>query len=185
MFRLIRRIDDFVVKEISRMYNPILNKIMVFFTLIGNGAFIWWITLSFPFMIMESTRETGIFLTLALGVTFVSGEFILKPLFRRARPSKSIHKDDMIIKPPKDHSFPSGHTASSFTAVTVAVLRCPAYIFLPVIAVALIISFSRMYLRVHYFSDVVGGLILGVFNGTITIILCEQFLSPVLSNLIY
>lgn len=176
MLKKIQYIDNLIVKKIARMHNPVLNKIMIVFTVLGNGAFIWWITLCLPFVIQKSTRTTGIYLTIALGVTYVTGEWIIKPLISRIRPSTKLHDDELIIKRPKDYSFPSGHTASSFTAFVVTLLMCPAYVFIPVLVGTLIISFSRMYLRVHYFSDVICGAILGSFNAAVCVYICSHLL---------
>ena len=177
MLKKIQRLDNLIVEKIARLHTPFLNRIMVLFTKLGNGAFVWWITLCFPFMLMKKTRATGVYLTLALGVTFVLGEIIIKHIIGRMRPSSKLDDDELIIKRPKDYSFPSGHTASSFTAFAVTLFRCSPAIFLPVLLVALIIGFSRMYLRVHYLSDVVCGAILGFFSGMICNLIFEAQLS--------
>lgn len=177
MLKKIQRLDNLIVIKIAKIHKPLLNKIMVLFTKLGNGAFIWWITLCFPFILMKRTRATGVYLTLALGVTFVAGEIIIKHIIGRMRPSSKLDDDELIIKRPKDYSFPSGHTASSFTAFAVTLFRCPPYIFLPVLCVAVIIGFSRMYLRVHYLSDVVCGAILGFLSGMVCNFIFEAQLS--------
>lgn len=176
MLKKIQNLDNLIVRKIAHMHTPILNKVMVVFTTLGNAAFIWWITLCFPFLLVKNMRTTGIYLTIALGVTYVTGEMIIKPLFSRTRPSTHLDDDELIIKRPKDYSFPSGHTASSFTAFVVTLLMCPAYIYVPVFIGAVIISFSRMYLRVHYFSDVLCGALLGSFNAALCVFLCSRFL---------
>ncbi len=177
MLKKIQHLDDLVVKKIAHIHTPFLNRIMVIFTKLGNGAFIWWITLCFPFLLMQTKRATGVYLTLALGVNYILGEIIIKHIFARMRPSQKLEEEELIIKSPKDYSFPSGHTASSFTAFTVTLLRCDWFIFLPVLIVALIISFSRMYLRVHYLSDVVCGAVLGFLSGTVCTFLFEYQLA--------
>ena len=177
MLKKIHKLDNTIVEKIARIPTPFLNRIMVIFTKLGNGAFIWWITLCFPFLLMKKYRATGVYLTLALGVTFVLGEIIIKHIIGRMRPSSKLDDDELIIKRPKDYPFPSGHTASSFTAFTVILLRCPFYFWLPVLLVAVIIGFSRMYLRVHYLSDVVCGAALGIISGVLCTIIFEHQLS--------
>ncbi len=177
MLKKIQKLDNLIVEKIARIHTPLLNRIMVIFTKLGNGAFIWWITLCFPFLLRKVTRETGVYLTLALGVTFVTGEIIIKHIIGRMRPSSMLEDDELIIKRPKDYSFPSGHTASSFTAFTVTLIRCPLFIWLPVLFVAITIGFSRMYLRVHYLSDVVCGMALGIISGTLCTIIFQNQLS--------
>ena len=184
MLKKIQRLDNLIVEKIARIHTPFLNRIMVLFTKLGNGAFIWWITLCFPFLLTKANRTTGVYLTLALGVTYVTGEIVIKHIIARHRPSSKLDDDELIIKRPKDYSFPSGHTASSFTAFTVTLLSCSPAIFIPVLVVALIIGFSRMYLRVHYLSDVVCGLLLGVINGILCVWLLPIILPSSFINLI-
>ncbi len=177
MLKKIQKLDNLIVEKIARIHTPFLNRIMVLFTKLGNGAFIWWITLCFPFLLAKKSRATGVYLTLALGVTFILGEIIIKHIIGRMRPSSMLEDEELIIKRPKDYSFPSGHTASSFTAFTVVLLRCPIYFWLPVLFVAVTIGFSRMYLRVHYLSDVVCGAALGILSGSVCTIIFENQLS--------
>ena len=73
-----------------------------------------------------------------------------------------------MIPHPGTYSFPSGHTASSFAAATVFI-RTDMRLTSLIVVIAVLISFSRLYLRVHYLSDVIGGVILGVFSGTIIV----------------
>lgn len=178
MINKIRLIDNSIIKNITRMHNPTLNRIMVTATYLGCGAFIWWIVLCLPFVISEKHRETGIILVIALGINYVSGEHIIKPLVRRSRPSDFLNEEELIVKRPKDYSFVSGHTSSSFTAATVTMLRCAPMIWVPVLIGACIISFSRMYLRVHYLSDVIGGALLGIISGTLCVLVTELCIAP-------
>lgn len=177
MLNKIQKLDNLIVERIAHIHTPFLNRIMVLFTKLGNGAFIWFITLCFPFLLTKKGRETGVYLTLALGVTYIAGEIVIKHIIGRMRPSSKLEDDELIIKRPKDYSFPSGHTASSFTAFAVMLMRCHIYIWLPVLIVAIIIGFSRMYLRVHYLSDVVCGAVLGVLSGCICTLIFEHRLS--------
>ncbi len=120
-------------------------------------------------MIIREYREIGIILTVALGVNYLMGEIIIKKLVGRARPSARISDEEMKINKPKDHSFPSGHSASSFCAFTVTLWCCPVWIWVPALILASIISFSRIYLSVHYLTDVLAGVLLGLFDGTLMV----------------
>ena len=166
MFYRIRMLDYKVTESITKIHCRFLDRLMVLSTYAGTGGFIWWVALAIPFLISKVYRNTGIILIAALGENYLLGEVIIKKLVGRVRPSNLIAAEELKISKPKDHSFPSGHTASSFCAVTVTFLNCPAYFWVPALVVACLISFSRLYLRVHYLSDVVAGLILGVFDGT-------------------
>lgn len=167
MFKKIRELDMRVVERMSTIHRPVLDKTMVLFTYAGTGGLIWWVAFILPFLINRAFRQTGIILTAALGFNYILGEIVIKKLVGRARPSTLIADEDMKINKPKDHSFPSGHSASSFCAFTVTLWCCPVWIWLPALALACTIAFSRMYLRVHYLTDVIGGVVLGVLDGTL------------------
>lgn len=89
---------------------------------------------------------------------------MLKPLVARIRPCNVVKNINMLIPIPKDFSFPSGHTAVAF-AVTSALCFCKNKIWIPSALLSLLIAFSRMYLYVHYPSDILGGVLLGVLVG--------------------
>ena len=167
MFRKLRILDERVVERMSQIHRPVLDKLMVMFTYAGTGGFIWWILFILPFLISRPYRRTGIILTAAIGFNYVLGEIIIKKSVGRARPSTLIADEDMKIHKPKDHSFPSGHSASSFCAFSVMFWCCPVWIWLPALARAGTIAFSRMYLRVHYLTDVIGGVLLGLIDGSL------------------
>lgn len=161
MLEKLRKIDTRVVERMSQIHRPVLDKIMVIFTYSGTGALVWWVLYVIPLLIARHFR-VGIILTTSLGINYVLGEILIKKKVGRMRPSEQISDEDMKINKPKDHSFPSGHSASSFCAFTVLFWTCPVWMWLPALFLASTIAFSRMYLRVHYFTDVMGGIILGI-----------------------
>lgn len=167
MFHKLRELDKRVVKRMSEIHRPVLDRIMVLFTYAGTGGFIWLVAFVIPFLITRRYRETSVILTAALGVNYLIGEVLIKKSVGRDRPSTWISDEDMKINKPKDHSFPSGHSASSFCAFTVLFWTCPVWMWLPALFLASTIAFSRMYLRVHYFTDVMGGIILGILDGSL------------------
>lgn len=175
MFRRIRQLDYKVTDSITKIQCRFLDVLMVHSTYAGTGALIWWIALAIPFVCFSAYREVGVILIVALGFNYLFGEIIIKKTVGRGRPSNLIDENEMKISKPKDNSFPSGHTASSFCAFTVTLLNCPAYFWAPALAAACLISFSRIYLRVHYLSDVIGGIVLGVFNGGLISFLFHTF----------
>lgn len=166
MLEKLRKIDTRVVERMSQIHRPVLDKIMVIFTYSGTGALIWWVLYVIPLLITRHFR-VGIILTTSLGINYVLGEILIKKKVGRERPSEKISDEDMKINKPKDHSFPSGHSASSFCAFTVLFWTCPVWMWLPALFLASTIAFSRMYLRVHYFTDVMGGIVLGILDGSL------------------
>lgn len=167
MFGKLRKADERVFEYMAQVRRPLLDRVMVLFTHAGTAAGIWWVCLVIPFLITKRFRETSAILTAALGFNYLLGEIIIKKLVGRDRPSTRISDEDMKISKPKDHSFPSGHSASSFCAFTVTLWCCPVWVWLPALLVASTIAFSRMYLRVHYLTDVLGGVLLGILDGSL------------------
>lgn len=175
MFQKLRRMDARVVERMSCIHRPVLDKIMVLFTYAGTGALIWWVLYVIP-LLVNRRFKVGIIMTTALGINYLLGEIIIKKRVGRDRPSTQISAEDMKINKPKDHSFPSGHSASSFCAFTVLLWTCPLWMWLPALALACTIAFSRLYLRVHYLTDVMGGVLLGILDGTLVNLVFQYFL---------
>lgn len=89
----------------------------------------------------------------------------LKPLVARLRPFEIADTmRQLLIDPPSDFSFPSGHTTSSFAAAT-ALAAARARGGLAAMILAAVIAFSRLYLYVHYPTDVIAGALIGAFSG--------------------
>ncbi|MDR6940601.1 phosphatase PAP2 family protein [Mucilaginibacter pocheonensis] len=97
--------------------------------------------------------------------------FLLKKVFGRTRPYIA-HPDVITVKEfpgPTDASFPSGHTSFAFAAATSLSLAVPKwYVIAPSFLYAGAVGYSRMYLGVHYPSDVLGGAVVGVGSAYIT-----------------
>lgn len=175
MFQKLRDADEWVFARMAEIHRPVLDKVMVLFTYAGTGGLIWWVAYVIPLLIARQFR-ISIILTTSLGINYVLGEILIKKKVGRDRPSTRISDEDMKISKPKDHSFPSGHSASSFCAFTVLLLNCPFWMWLPALALACTIAFSRIYLRVHYFTDVIGGVVLGLLDGTLVTLFFRFFI---------
>lgn len=168
MFGKFQRIDDRVLECIIKIHRPPLNKIMIFFSKAGTFGTVWWL-ICLPFLFNQKWRVTGFNFIFALCIAHLMGQIILKNVVKRVRPCHKLDDDDLIVDRPRYYSFPSGHTAASFAMVGVAMLRCRMLIILPILLLASLISFSRIYLRVHYLTDVVVGALLGFFCGIFSV----------------
>ena len=122
-----------------------------------------WILLAAVLLLMKRQRRYGAALTGGLLLDVVSCNVILKPLVGRLRPF-AVRGVELLVEAPLDASFPSGHTAVSFAAVF-ALKTAGSPLWKPALAVALVMAFSRLYLYVHWPSDVVAGALLGAAVG--------------------
>jgi len=113
-----------------------------------------------------SVRTAGIASAIALLVSHLQ-VMLIKKLYPRKRPYLTLKETQVLQNPLKDHSFPSGHTTAAFSVIT------PLMIFFPILALLLIpvgisVGLSRIYLGLHYPSDVLAGTALGVSVGTLS-----------------
>lgn len=153
-----------ILDFIKGIRNPVLDSIMKFITGLGNGGIIW-IVLAVVLLIIPKKRKSGMILAIALLVDFIICNCILKGMFRRIRPFDVNTAIQLIINKPKDFSFPSGHTAIAFASFTALRLAGEKKICKPVFVLACLIAFSRLYLYVHYPTDVLGGIAAGIVSG--------------------
>lgn len=154
-----------ILDFIQTLHTPVLDKIMVGVTKLGDVGIIW-IILTAILLIIPKTRRTGGVMLVALVVQTVLCNVILKNLFARTRPYDVNTTVQLLVPKLHDFSFPSGHTSASFTAVN-ALYFSKDKLWKPALILACLIAVSRLYLYVHYPTDVLGGLLLGVLSGYI------------------
>lgn len=171
MFKKIQRIDDKVINGIIKYRSPFKNKIMIAASTAGNLGAIWF-AICIPFLLYAPWRATGVNIIVSMAITQLMCEVILKKIVRRERPVWKLADEEQLVQRPKYYSFPSGHTTASFAVIAVAVLRCSFETACFVSFCGVMISFSRVYLRVHYLSDVIAGAILGFMFGSASVALC-------------
>ena len=123
-----------------------------------------WIILAAVLLLTRGQRKCGAAVACGLVLDLVSCNLLLKPLIGRARPFAVNTAVELLMKAPLDASFPSGHTAASFAAVF-ALKTAGSPLWKPALAVAIVIAFSRLYLYVHWPSDVLAGALLGAAVG--------------------
>ena len=171
-----------------------LTPVMKFITLFGEAG-IFWILMCLSLIIFRKTRRLGIICAFSLLLTFICCNLILKPLVDRVRPWVTFQMVNAMLPPPGDASFPSGHSANSMGPAwgmfiaTMPVktaagrsydeVRClgwkgegssPVTMHkwsIAAVVLALLVGLSRLYLGMHYPSDVVCGLLLGMIAATV------------------
>lgn len=140
-----------------------LDVLMPAVSLICNHGEVW-IVLAVILLLNKKTRKSGTVLAVALLLDYLVCNMTLKPLIGRIRPCDVNKTIELLIHRPGDYSFPSGHSASSFAAVG-ALKASDSRLWRPALALGLLICFSRLYLYVHWPSDVLGGIVLGTALG--------------------
>ena len=142
---------------------PFLDFLMPKITALGNGGAIWLLA-SGGLICTKRYRKQGIVLLGGLAAGVLVGNVLLKNLVARPRPCWLDSSVQLLIANPTDYSFPSGHTLSSVIGATVLTKtnRRFGYAAIPLAA---LIAFSRLYLYVHFPSDVLAAAVLGVVIG--------------------
>ena len=123
-----------------------------------------WILLAAVLLLLRKHRWTGMSLSFALILDLICCNIVLKPLVGRVRPFLVNTAVELLTAPPADASFPSGHTAASFAAVF-ALRASGSPLWKPALVLAAGIAFSRLYLYVHWPTDVLGGILVGAAAG--------------------
>lgn len=149
-----------ILYAINSLHNEILDKIMILITSLGNGGLIW-ILIAIIFTLKKKTRKCGILMLFSMFIGVIIGNVMIKNLVARERPCWIDENIKLLIKCPKDYSFPSGHTMASFAASTIIWLYNKK-IGIITICLSFMIAFSRMYLFVHFPTDVIAGMFLGI-----------------------
>ena len=181
MNTFIFKIDHYVANLFHKIYlwgGETATKVMELISYIAEAGILFLI-LGLAFALFPRTRKVGVTILLSIALGFLFTNIILKPLIGRARPFENISSDffswwlDAGSNYESGYSFPSGHTTAT-TAFAVAILlttnkKYSSYILLLPIAMAS----SRIYLMVHYFSDCLGGIIVGTVVATLAFIIVK------------
>lgn len=155
------------IQEVIR--TPYLTPFFIFVTRLGDSGMIW-IIISCILLAFQKTRKVGAIALVALAGSYLVNNLVLKNMIARTRPYEMIPELGRLIEKQSDYSFPSGHTGSSFAAAVVYYKELPKKYGFPLMFLAIAIAFSRLYLGVHYPSDV----IIGAATGSIIAIIVRK-----------
>ena len=151
-----------ILHLIQSLRTPLFDHIVLFITSLAN--YVWYILIIW-LLLNKPTRKLGVILAVAMILQYLINGGILKHLFARVRPCNVDTTVDLLIKRPKGFSFPSGHSAAAFCAVGVLYGAKIKKLFWPVLVLAYLIAFSRLYLYVHFPTDVLAGALCGFLIG--------------------
>lgn len=145
----------------SNFRNPTLDRFMCRITSLGDAGVIW-LTISLMLMGSQRYRIYGYGIVCELILCVVVGNIGIKSIACRPRPCSIIPDYPLLISRPKDTSFPSAHTMTSFAAATI-IFHANHFLGIGAFFLAGLIAFSRLYLYVHFPSDVLAGFLIGIF----------------------
>lgn len=160
---------DFIQDKLSCDF---LDKVMPVITKLSDGG-VFWIALAVILIIFKKTRKTGISMGLALIFGLLIGNVLLKNIVGRTRPYELNPEFNLLVKRLKDASFPSGHTLAAFEGAVTIFIRNKKY-GIPAIILAFLIAFSRIYLYVHFPTDVLAGIIIGSVNAILACLIIDK-----------
>ena len=166
-FDMVTQWDLSVLEAIQNIQSESLDALMMIFSYMGEAGAIW-IFAAITMLCFKKTKVTGVMILFALLAGVLIGEVALKNIICRPRPFVTFPELPQNINPPSGFSFPSGHSCSSFAAATVMLFRDKRY-GIPALFLAVLIAFSRLYNCVHYPTDVLAGIILGISLAVVTI----------------
>ncbi len=169
-----RGIDDRMIAKIQQYRTDRLDKIMILITKSGNGGMIWLFVALYLYIVKKMHHQAMVLICVIAAVAFIAN-FIIKGLITKDRPCDLDETVDLLIRRPLGSSLPSGHSASSFACVVVSFYMNPWW-GVAARTWASLIAFSRIYLYVHFPSDVLFGIISGTIIGLIAMPVAIHFI---------
>lgn len=143
----------------------VMDGFWIFITKLGDDGW-FWIAVGVALLLFKKTRTVGFTLLIALLINMFLTNLTLKDLFARPRPYTVSPELVTLIEKLSSYSFPSGHTSVSFSGALVLYRMMPKKVGIPAIILAAMIGFSRLYVGVHYPTDVLGGIVVGIIAST-------------------
>lgn len=157
----------------QHLRSPFGDAVVPLITSLGNAGILW-ILIGLVLLMRRSWRKTGVVLLLALLIEAFFCNIVLKNLVAMPRPFTLHENVQLLIPAPHDYSFPSGHTGAAFASAAALYFSRARY-WIVVFVLAVLIAFSRLYLYVHFPTDVLAGIVLGIASAW----LAEQCVSAI------
>ena len=169
----ITEIDFYILNFIRNTLScEALDNFFVFFTRLGDGGIVWILT-GLILICTKQYRRCGIVMLCALTVGFITGNLIIKPIVARQRPCWLNDTVNLLISVPRDYSFPSGHTVSSVICCNTLRLYDRRFLVFA-LPLTLFIAFSRLYLYVHFPTDILCAALYGIAVSTLVFKISEK-----------
>lgn len=150
-----------------------LNPIVTAITGLGDAGW-FWILLSLVLLFSKKYRRVGLTGMLALSIGFLITNIWLKNMVMRIRPYEAIEGLRLIGNKAVDFSFPSGHSTASIAASVVFLAELPKKMGVPAFLLGMAICFTRLYIGIHYPSDVLAGMLIGMLAAFAALWMMEE-----------
>ncbi len=162
MLTLIQEVDVAVLLWIQdSIRNPVMDAILVVYTTMGNAGILW-IAVSGIMLCFPRWRRIGLLALISMLLCYCFNDVLIKNLVMRPRPLDTVEQLTVLVPPLSSSSFASGHTVSTFAAVNIYRRKTSKMVAAALFFLAILMGFSRVYVGMHYPSDVLVGMIIGL-----------------------
>lgn len=153
---------------------PFATPVVSFITHLGDHG-IFWVALTLALLAFRRTRRIGLVCFVSMAIGWVITNLVIKNWVARVRPYELIEGLECLVGTQKDFSFPSGHTTNALACAWVLLRMAPKKYGVPAMVLAVLIALSRLYVGVHYPTDVLGGAVIGIASAIVALAMYRRF----------